>query len=467
MTDATIVTTAAPVDAASSARAARTKVLLTAPIGPTLATLAAPNVLAMLVQAAQSIAEAYFASLMGVTVLAGLALVFPLMMLTQMLAAGAMGGAISASVARALGASKPERAATLAVTAWIIAAFLALVMAVIMALFSRAIFSTLGGGAEAVDAAMIYSTVFFPGCLTIWLCHSSLSIVRGTGDMRMPSLLLLLVSVVSIPLSGGFALGWGPVPALGIAGLPLGLIVAYALGAMIAIGYIAAGRTGLEFKGSFARINLGMFRDIMRVGAIASVNTLLTVLTIVMMVGMVGQYGEAALAGYGLGARLEFLLIPVIFGIGAAMTAMVGANIGAGQKDRALRIAWTGSLAGAAIVGCIGLVLSVFPDLWLGMFLNASDTETLEVGRAYFRFVAPFYSFFGLGLALYFASQGAAKMLWPLIGSLCRIGLAVGGAMILTSMTSLGVSGVFVAIGFAMLAYGLVIGFAIRRTRWA
>ncbi|MBB3995437.1 putative MATE family efflux protein [Sulfitobacter undariae] len=458
---------AARADAASSARAARTHALLTAPIGPTLMALATPNVLAMLVQAAQSIAEAYFASLMGVTVLAGLALVFPLMMLTQMLSAGAMGGAISAAVARALGAKDPERAATLAFTAWIIAVCVALIMAVTMLLFGRVIFSALGGGSEAVDAAATYATVFFPGCVAIWLCHSSLSIIRGTGDMQMPSLLLLLVSIISIPFSGVFALGWWVFPAFGIAGLPLGLIAAYGIGAVIAIGYIAAGRTGLEFKGAFARIDMSMFRDIMKVGTIASVNTLMTVLTVVLMVGMVGQYGEAALAGYGLGARLEFLMIPIIFGTGAAMTAMVGANVGAGQIDRALRVAWTGSVASALIVGCIGMVLALFPNLWLNIFLDPSETAALEVGRAYFRIVAPFYPFFGLGLALYFASQGAGKMLWPLIGSICRIGVAVGGAALFTSITLWGVNGVFAAIAFAMLVYGIVIGMAIWRTRWS
>jgi putative MATE family efflux protein len=467
MSDATIVNLAPPVDAAAQARAARTQILLTAPIGPTLAKLAAPNVLAMLVQAAQSIGEAYFASLMGVTALAGLALVFPLVMLTQMLSAGAMGGAISAAVARALGAAQPGRAATLALTAWIIAVGFALIMAVLMALFGRALFGLLGGGPDAIEAAATYALVFFPGCIAVWLCHSALSIIRGTGDMRMPSLLLLVVSVLSIPLSGGFALGWGPLPALGIAGLPLGLILAYGFGAFGAIGYIMAGRTGLAFSGAWRRIDSGMFRDIMRVGAIASVNTLLTVLTIVLMVGVVGQYGEAALAGYGLGARLEFLMIPVIFGIGAAMTAMVGANIGAGDTARALRIAWTGSLAGAVIVGGIGMILAVFPDLWLGIFLEPSNTDTLEVGRAYFRIVAPFYGFFGLGLALYFAAQGAGRMIWPLISSICRIVLAVGGAVVLTTWTPLGVRGVFVAIGAAMLAYGLVISFSLWRTRWS
>ncbi len=98
--------------AATQARATRTRALLEAPIAPTLAKLAAPNVLAMFVQTVQSISEAYFASLLGVTALAGLALVFPLVMLTQMLSAGAIGGAISAAVARALGAQDSARAAT-------------------------------------------------------------------------------------------------------------------------------------------------------------------------------------------------------------------------------------------------------------------------------------------------------------------------------------------------------------------
>lgn len=463
-----VTTTAptAPAGLSAQRHAARTHALLEGPIGPTLARLAAPNVLAMFVQAAQSIAEAWFASLLGVTALAGLALVFPLVMLTQMLSAGAIGGAISASISRSIGASNAERAASLTITAWIIAVAAALIVAVLIGLFGQIVFGALGGGPDTVEAAMRYSIIFFPGSVAIWLCHSSLSVIRGTGDMQVPSLVLLAVSLISIPLAGIFALGWGSFPSLGIAGLALGLVVAYGVGAIVAIGYIASGRTGLNFRGALRRVDAGMFRDILGVGSLASINTVLTVLTIVLMVAMVGRYGEAALAGYGLGARLEFLMIPVIFGIGAAMTAMVGANIGAGNKDRALRIAWTGSLAAAAIVGSIGLLLAFFPDLWLGIFLDPSDAGALEAGRSYFRHVAPFYAFFGLGLGLYFASQGAGRMLWPVIGSLCRIGLAVGGALALSSTTTLGVQGVFAAIGAAMLVYGLVIGLAIKQTQW-
>lgn len=449
---------------AEAARAARTRVLLEGPIGPTLAKLAAPNVIAMLVMAAVSIAEGVFASQLGVSSLAGLALVFPLVMLTQMLSGGSMGGAISSAVARALGGGNAARAGELALAAWIIAILAAIASALLMAAFGPLIFGLLGGGAEAAAAALDYAGVFFPGCAVVWMLHTSLSVIRGTGNMSAPSMLMLFTSLAGIPLSGALALGWGPFPALGMTGLAAGTVAAHGFGACLALAHILSGRAGLPLRrGALGR---GHFSDILGVGSIASVNSVLTVLTISLMVGAVGRYGEAALAGYGLGARLEFLMIPIVFGIGATMTAMVGANIGAGRKARALEIAWTGSFAAAAIVGAIGIVIALAPDLWLGLFLAPSEAEALAAGRAYFRIVAPFYGFFGLGLALYFASQGAERMAWPFTGGVVRIVVAFGGALALSEATDLGVHGVFAAIGAAMLIYGLFVAGSILITKW-
>lgn len=453
-------------NAVAASRMARTRRLLEGPIGPTLARLAAPNVIAMFVMSAMSIAEGIFAGSLGVKALAGLALVFPLVMLTQMLSAGAMGGAISSAVARALGGQNAPRAAGLAVTAWIIAIGAALLTALLMAVFGRSIFQLLGGGYEAVQAAIAYASVFFPGCIALWLCHSSLSIVRGTGNMLMPSLTLLIVSLASIPLSGALALGWGPVPAFGMAGLAAGPILAYGAGALAAISYIVAGRSGISLAGAFGRRERGLFADILRVGLIASLNTVQTVLTVVLMVGLVGHYGADSLAGYGLGARLEFLMVPIVFGIGSAMTAMVGANIGAGARPRALRIAWTGSFAAAFLVGSIGIAVSLDPDLWLSLFLEPSELGALAAGRAYFHTVGPFYGFFALGLALYFASQGAGRMVWPVSASLCRMAVAIGGGLLLARGTGMGIDGVFVAIAGGMLVYGLVTAAAVKLTGW-
>lgn len=451
-------------DAAAAARAARTQAMLDGPIGPTLARLAAPNVLAMVVQALMSIAEGVFASRLGVEALAGLALVFPLVMLTQMLSAGAMGGAISSAVARALGAGDAARASGVVLAAWILAVGFALASMLLMAVFGRTVFELLGGVGDPADSALSYAAVFFPGCLTIWICHATLSVARGTGGMMFASLSLLCVSLLTIPLAGAFALGWFGLPALGMAGLALGTVLAHGFAGALALGYLLTGRAGLSLRG--ARVSLSIFRDILHVGGIASVNSVLTVLTIVLMVGAVGQYGEAALAGYGLGARLEFLMIPIVFGIGAAMTAMVGANIGAAQAERAMKVAWTGSLAAAAIVGLIGAVIALAPDLWLRLFLSPDESEPLAAGRAYFRTVAPFYGFFAIGLALYFASQGAGRMLWPFLGGVVRLSVAFGGALVLTATTDWGVASVFIAIAAGMFVYGVFIVMALRRTNW-
>lgn len=453
-------------DDRAAARAAKTKALLEGPIGPTLARLSAPNVIAMIVMAATSIAEGYFAGQMGVSALAGLALVFPFVMLTQMLSAGSMGGAISAAIARALGGGDVSRAERLMLHAVIIAAGAALGSAVLIALFGRPLFALLGGEGDALAAAAAYAGVFFPGCIALWLCHSTLSVVRGTGNMGVPSLLLLLVSLVSIPLSGALALGWGPVPALGMAGLAGGIVGAYAMGAVVAIAYVGLGRTGLSLRNTWARLERALFWDILRVGLVASLSAVQTVLTTVVMVGLVGRFGESALAGYGLGARLEFLMIPIAFGIGAAMTAMVGANIGAKQRDRALAVAWTGSFSAAAIVGGIGIVFAIFPDLRLGIFLGAEQSAALQAGRTYFRTVAPFYAFFALGLALYFASQGAGKVLWPVLGGLARMAVAVGGGFALASWLGWGLAGVFAAIAAGVFVYGVITAAAVKLTRW-
>lgn len=452
--------------AAAAARAVKTKTLLEGPIGPTLARLATPNVVAMFVMAATSIAEGFYAGLLGVSALAGLALVFPLVMLTQMLSAGAVGGAISSAIARALGSGDTARAERLMVHAWVIAAVAAVSSTALVALFGPAMFGLLGGAGDALAAAIAYAGAFFPGCIAIWLCHSTLSIVRGTGNMAVPSLVLFLVSLASIPLSGVFALGWGPVPAFGMAGLGAGIVIAYGAGALVVLAYVGAGRIGLSPSNAWERLERTLFWDILKVGLIASVSALQTVLTIVVMVGLVGRFGESALAGYGLGSRLEFLMIPVVFGIGAAMTAMVGANIGAGHRRRALAVAWTGSFAAAAIVGVIGLVFAVFPDLWLGIFLKSQDSAALDAGRLYFRVVAPLYAFFALGLALYFASQGAGKVVWPVVGGLARMTTAVGGGFLLTTWFGLGLEGVFVAVAGGMLIFGVLTAAAVKATGW-
>src|SRR5207237_4681132 len=99
----------------------RTRVLLDAPIAGTLLRLGAPNMLVMLVQASVGLIETYWVGKLGTDALAGVSLAFPVVMLVQMMSAGAMGGGISSAVARALGAGRRRDADALALHALAIA----------------------------------------------------------------------------------------------------------------------------------------------------------------------------------------------------------------------------------------------------------------------------------------------------------------------------------------------------------
>jgi Na+-driven multidrug efflux pump len=110
---------------------------------------------------------------------------------------------------------------------------------------------------------------------------------------------------------------------------------------------------------------MGPLREILRVGAASSVTTLSTNLSIITATGLAGLVGPAAVAGYGTAVQLEYLLVPLVFGLGAPMAAMVGTAIGAGQHDRAFRVAWAGAAYAAAITESNGITAAAFPHAWL------------------------------------------------------------------------------------------------------
>jgi len=189
-----------------------------------------------------------------------------------------------------------------------------------------------------------------------------------------------------------------------------------------------------------------------------------TNVTIALTTALVGiAAGPAAVAGYGTAARLEYLLIPLVFGLGAPLVALVGTNIGAGQKARALRVALTGGGIAFLLTEAVGLAAATWPQAWLGLF--GEDPAMIAAGTAYLRGVGPAYGFFGLGLALYFASQGAGKLLWPLLAGMLRLLIAGGGGWIALRLTgSLG--WVFVALSAALVTYGLLVFAAVASGVW-
>ena len=433
------------------------------PILSTLLRLAVPSVLAMTMQVLVGIAETVYIGRLGITPLAAMALVFPFLMLAQQLSAGAMGGGVSSAVARALGASDLPRANALAVHAIAIGGLLGAVFTVAMLALGPTFYRLLGGRGAVLDEAVGYSSVLFLGALLVWLSNTLASVLRGTGNMRIPSIGILAASVLQIALGGALALGVGPVPSFGMAGVAIAYIVAHAASTALFAWYLLSGNARLTLRLRGVSLQRTMFADILKVGAVSMLSPLQSVLTVVIFTGFVARLGVDALAGYSIGQRLEFLLIPISFGIGVASVPMVGMAMGAGKVGRARRVAWTAGAASAVNLALIGFTVALFPDLWAALF--TSDEAVLEHARQYLRIAGPAFPLFGLGLTLYFASQGSGRMLGPVLAGTARLAVVflAGSWLVQLPGTSAHYFGLVAA---SMAVYGLATAAAVRFTRW-
>jgi putative MATE family efflux protein len=319
-------------------------------------------------------------------------------------------------------------------------------------IFGPGLYRLLGGRDASLSIALEYSNIIFGGAALLWLMNSLASVLRGSGDMRTPAVVMVAGAFVVIPVSPLLIFGAGPVAGMGVRGAALALVAYYLAGSAILAWRILRGSTAVALRPCSPAWR--SFAEILKVGVPACAHAALVNTAVGVTTGFVGVYGTAALAGYGIGTRLEYLQIPIVFGLGATLVAMVGTNVGAGQLERARRIALTGGLFAAAICGVIGVVVAIVPNLWAGMFSN--DPAVLAVAAQYFHVVGPSYAFLGLGMALYFSFQGTGRMLWPLLCVTVRVALIAVGCALATNVFGMDIRGLFAVTAAALVLFGLM-----------
>jgi putative MATE family efflux protein len=445
----------------------KSDLMLTGPILPTLVRLSLPNMLAMLAMALVTIAETAYVGRLGTPALAGLALVFPLVMLQQMLSGGAMGGGVSSAVSRALGAGDKRRATSLAIQAVGISVTIGVLSTITMLVFGEPIYRLLGGREAALSEALTYSNIVFFGAVGIWLTNLLAAVIRAGGNMRVPSIAMVSTSVMQVLLGGALGLGLGvggmAFPKLGMAGIAWGQVLAYSGCALFFFWYLTSPHARIRLDSRQASFRRDHIRDILRVGAVASISPVQSILVALILTGLVAGFGTEALAGFGIGTRLEFLLIPVAFGVGVTCVSMVGIAMGAGNVARARSVAWTGGALAALLVGTIGLIVTIRPDVWSNLF--TSDSNVLVSARSYFTWAAPSYAIYGLGLCLFFASQGAGKVFWPVMAGSLRLAVIALGGWWLVSMQAPAWA-VFALIASGLAVFGIATALSIYLVPW-
>jgi Na+-driven multidrug efflux pump len=246
-------------------------------------------------------------------------------------------------------------------------------------------------------------------------------------------------------------------------GVAAGGVLANAAGALFLWGYLASGRGRIKLKLRGTPLVRQHLIDILRVGLVACISPFQTVLTILILTRLVTSFGTQALAGYGIGTRLEFLLVPIAFAVGVASVPLVGMAIGAGNIARARKAAWAAAALATTLLGALGLVVAVAPHLWSSLYTQ--DALVMASSASYFLWAGPFYGLFGLGLSLYFSSLGAGKALAPVLsGTLRLLVVAIGGALLAYQNAPAWM--IFSLVGLGMAVYGISTMVFIHYTPW-
>jgi Na+-driven multidrug efflux pump len=212
-----------------------------------------------------------------------------------------------------------------------------------------------------------------------------------------------------ILLSPVLILGMFGLPKLGIAGAGYAQLICNVGSLAIIVGYMRSSSTYLLLRRH--KVRFYYFKQILAVGLPSSLSAIFSNLSVTAITSAVGVFGVSALAGYGIASRMEYLLIPVMFGFGTAVLTMVGTNLGAGNIKRAKQAALINALFVGMVVELVRLFLTYMPDVWLGLF--TSDQDVMLVGGKYLKVVGLIYGMIAFVFAFYFAGQGAGKVFWP------------------------------------------------------
>lgn len=444
-------------------RGSVTSPLVGAPLLPTLTRLAIPGVIGASIQSLLPAVEAWYLSSAGTVALAAIAIVFPLIMLANMFSAGAIGGATSGAVARALGAGDLDRAASVLRSAVLIGVVGGALMGGLLLLVKSQLFALLGAREEVLQAASAYALIAFAGMPMIWLFNMLCSVLRGTGDMVRPAI-GMLVNVIAYALLGAWLIPSTGQPGSHVLAVmqagAMALVGAFAISAVVMLVFVLHRGQPVRMRGGWPRADVTI--AVLKPGLLAASQSFMTIAYALIATALLGRLGVDWLAGYGLAVRLELLMVPVIFGIGGSLIAIVGAHAGAGLRERAIQIAWRGTAVNVVAVGLIGAAFAFAPQLWCGP-LSSNVTVAAHCGQT-LQILGPFYGFFALGLGLYFASQGLNTLLYPVAGAMVRLLLVATGLFWVSTETE--PTTILWVLSGAMAAYGLFVALSLKQIGW-
>jgi putative MATE family efflux protein len=435
-----------------------------APIGRAVILLAVPMVLEMLMESVFAVVDIFFVGRLGADAVATVGLTESLMFTVYALAIGISIGA-SATVARRIGEKDPDRAAVAAVQAIWLGVGVAVILGIIGAAFGPSLIAAMGASDAVLATGSMFSRVMLGGCGTVTLLFLINSIFRGAGDAAIAMRVLWFANTINVVLGPCLIFGLGPFPEMGVTGAATATTIGRGCGVLYQLYHLTRPGGRLRITRAHLRPDADSMRSILRISSTATFQNFVGTASWMGLIRILSGFGSAAVAGNTIGIRIVLFALLPSFGVSNAAATLVGQNLGAGRPDRAEAAAWKAGLYNTICLGAVGILFLVFAPFLIGIF--TTDAEVVPYGVRCLRIVAAGFFFYGYGMVLTQAFNGAGDTRTPTwINLFClwlwEIPLAWG----LAYPAGLGPTGVFIAVSVAFSTLALVSAWMFSKGTW-
>lgn len=434
------------------------------PIFPAMIRLATPIVIAQFLQTIYNVVDTFWVGRLGPDAVAAVTLSFPPLIVLFSLAAG-LTIAGTSLVAQYTGARDPQNAGKVAAQCFAAVTVTSIVIGALGILMSEPLLRLVGASEEVLPMADLYLTIFLYGIPFVFMSFTYSSILRGIGDTMTPLKLRAVATVVNIVLDPILIFGWFGLPAMGVAGAAWASVIALGLEGILGFIIVLRGAGGLKFTLPSFRPDWGVIGRIFRIGTPAALEMTAGTIGLAFLTSIVALSGMEAVAAFGIGMRIQSLVLLPAFGMGMAATTLVGQNIGAGQPDRAETSAWMATWVTFAAMTAFGLLGLAFPYALIGIFNDAPNV--LLHGATYLQIVGPAYGLLGIRIVISGAFRGAGDTVPAMILSIVTVlALETPLAYVMSQTLGMGPVGIWWAMAIACAVGALWAAVWFKGGRW-
>lgn len=429
--------------------------------------LAIPMILEMSMESVFALVDIYFVGHLPNSMYAvqAVGLTESVLSIVYSLAIG-MSIAATAVVARRVGEKNYEEAAVAAAQSIWLACFVSLFISILGCFFASHILELMGADEETIKIGTTYSQIMFIGCLPIILLFLINGIFRGAGNAAIAMKSLWLANICNIILCPTLIYGFGPIPSMGLTGAALATTIGRSIGVVYQIYHLCKGNDIIKLKWSNLKIIYPIIRSISVIASPGALQFIIASCSWIFLAKLVADTGHGtASAGFQTALRVVIFFILPAWGMSNAAATLVGQNLGANQPKRAEECVIITAKYNAYFMGFVSLLFLLGASPIMGIFTN--DPQIKEVAVEALQIIAMGYIFYGVGMVLANAFNGAGDSWTPTIINFCCFWLfQIPLSYLLAKTYDMGPTGVFISIPIAESAIAIIAYILFKKGKW-